>query len=315
MGFGQVVIGPPGSGKTVYCNGMSQFLQSIGRKVSIINLDPSNENIPYEAAVNIQELIDFQTVVDQTDLGPNGGLIFCMEYLEKNIDWLKEKLLPLKDHYIIFDCPGQVELYTHYKIISNILDNIMKWSFRLTVIQVFDSFYCKNPSNFISILLVSLSGMVRIELPHINVLSKMDLIEQNGPLDFNLDFYTDVLDLKYLDSFLDKDPRLKKFSKLNKAIAGVIEDFSLVSFIPLNIMDKKSVANLIASIDKSNGYIYGSLDTNTAILEIQERETQWNFDKYQETQEKYYKSYEDDDVIFENDQDEDYDEFNKYLNR
>lgn len=157
--------------------------------------------------------------------------------------------------------------------------------------------------------------MVRIELPHINVLSKMDLIEQNGPLDFNLDFYTDVLDLKYLDAFLDKDPRLKKYSKLNKAIAGVIEDFSLVSFIPLNIMDKKSVANLIASIDKSNGYIYGSLDTNTAILEIQERETQWNFDKYQETQEKYYKSYEDDDVIFENDQDEDYDEFSKYLNR
>ncbi|CAH2068822.1 unnamed protein product [Thlaspi arvense] len=30
MVFGQVVIGPPGSGKTTYCNGMSQFLQLIG---------------------------------------------------------------------------------------------------------------------------------------------------------------------------------------------------------------------------------------------------------------------------------------------
>jgi hypothetical protein len=29
--YGQVVIGPPGSGKTTYCNGMSQFLQLIGR--------------------------------------------------------------------------------------------------------------------------------------------------------------------------------------------------------------------------------------------------------------------------------------------
>lgn len=31
MVFGQVVIGPPGSGKTTYCNGMSQFLSLMGR--------------------------------------------------------------------------------------------------------------------------------------------------------------------------------------------------------------------------------------------------------------------------------------------
>ncbi|KAL6511588.1 GPN-loop GTPase qqt1 [Orobanche gracilis] len=47
MGFGQVVIGPPGSGKTTYCNGMSQFLQLFGRKVAVINLDPANEALPY----------------------------------------------------------------------------------------------------------------------------------------------------------------------------------------------------------------------------------------------------------------------------
>ena len=28
--FGQVVIGPPGAGKTTYCYGMEQFMQSLG---------------------------------------------------------------------------------------------------------------------------------------------------------------------------------------------------------------------------------------------------------------------------------------------
>ncbi|CAM8880414.1 unnamed protein product [Rhodiola kirilowii] len=31
MVFGQVVIGPPDSGKTTFCNGLSQFLNLIGR--------------------------------------------------------------------------------------------------------------------------------------------------------------------------------------------------------------------------------------------------------------------------------------------
>jgi broad-specificity NMP kinase len=36
MVFGQVVIGPPGSGKTTYCNGMSQFLSLLGRYAASI---------------------------------------------------------------------------------------------------------------------------------------------------------------------------------------------------------------------------------------------------------------------------------------
>jgi hypothetical protein len=33
MPFGQLVIGPPGSGKTTYCNGVAQYLTALGRKV------------------------------------------------------------------------------------------------------------------------------------------------------------------------------------------------------------------------------------------------------------------------------------------
>ncbi|KAL9688014.1 hypothetical protein QQ045_032426 [Rhodiola kirilowii] len=63
MVFGQVVIGPPGSGKTTYYNGMSQFLSLIGRKVAVVNLDPANDSLLYECAINIEDLIKLSDVM------------------------------------------------------------------------------------------------------------------------------------------------------------------------------------------------------------------------------------------------------------
>lgn len=110
MLYGQLVIGPPGSGKTTYCHAMSEFLKGLGRRVAIVNLDPANDVLPYEANVEISHLITVDDVMQSGKLGPNGGLIYCMEFLEKNIDWLLEELRNFKDCYILFDCPGQVLL-------------------------------------------------------------------------------------------------------------------------------------------------------------------------------------------------------------
>ena len=41
--YGQVVAGPPGSGKTTYCTGMQEYLRLLGRNAWVINLDPANE--------------------------------------------------------------------------------------------------------------------------------------------------------------------------------------------------------------------------------------------------------------------------------
>jgi GPN-loop GTPase len=62
MPFGQVVIGPPGSGKTTYCNGMQQFMKLSGRKVAVVNLDPANDALPYEAAIDVSGLVQLEQV-------------------------------------------------------------------------------------------------------------------------------------------------------------------------------------------------------------------------------------------------------------
>ncbi|CAB4382643.1 unnamed protein product [Rhizophagus irregularis] len=287
MPFGQVVIGPPGSGKTTYCNGMHQFLNATGRKVSVVNLDPANDFLPYPCAINISDLITLQDVMEELKLGPNGGMMYCMEFLEKNFDWFEEKLKSLGDNYILFDFPGQVELFTHHNSVKNIIERLQKLNYRLVTIHLVDAHYCTDPTKYISILLISLKTMLQIELPHINVLSKVDLMESYGKLAFNLDFYTEVQDLSYLLQHLDEDPFASKFKELNKALCGLIEDFNLVGFNTLCIEDKNSVLKLVQVIDKANGYVFGGLTegnesimlaamganttTLSDILEVQER--------------------------------------------
>lgn len=41
--FGQIVIGPPGCGKTTYCFAMKEYYEYFKRDTIVINLDPANE--------------------------------------------------------------------------------------------------------------------------------------------------------------------------------------------------------------------------------------------------------------------------------
>ncbi|OWF53989.1 GPN-loop GTPase 2-like [Mizuhopecten yessoensis] len=258
--FGQVVIGPPGSGKTTYCLGMSEFLTSLGREVAVINLDPANEHLPFKCALDIADLVKLEDVMELLKLGPNGGLIYCMEYLEKNIDWLKKELEKIGNKYLLFDLPGQVELYTHHNSVRNIVTQLQKWDYRLVAVHLVDSHYCSDASKFISVLLTSLSTMLQLELPHVNVLSKCDLIQKYGKLSFNLDFYTEVLDLTYLLDQFKNDAQFHKYKKLNTALVDIIEEYSLVSFITLDVQEKESMLRVMKVVDKANGYLFGDLE-------------------------------------------------------
>lgn len=51
--YGQLVIGPPGSGKTTYCHRINEFYKELDRKVAVVNLDPANEQMKYMAQIDI----------------------------------------------------------------------------------------------------------------------------------------------------------------------------------------------------------------------------------------------------------------------
>lgn len=299
MPFAQVVIGPPGSGKTTYCHGMHLFLGALGRKSSIVNLDPANDHVSYPCTLDIRNLVSVNDIMKETGLGPNGAIIYALETLEKNFDWLTEGLEYMKDDYILFDCPGQVELFTHHGSLQKIVSRLEKIEYRLVVVHLVDAHYCTDPSKYISVLMLSLRSMLQMDLPHVNVLSKIDLIGMYGELLFNLDFYTEVQDLSRLLPYLENDSRLSSFASLNAAICDMIESFGLVGFETLCIEDKLSMTKLLSVIDRANGYVFGTSEsTGDSLFSIAVRQG-WNYEgnahDVQErwiTDKKHYDEYE-----------------------
>lgn len=264
MPFGQIVIGPPGSGKSTYCNGCSQFFNAVGRHAQVINMDPANDSLPYPCAVDIRDFITLEEIMTEQQLGPNGGLMYALESLDKSIDLfvLQIKSLVQDEHaYVVFDCPGQVELFTHHSSLFRIFKKLEReLDMRLCVVNLIDCFYITSPSQYVSILLLALRSMLMMDLPHINVFSKIDLLKSYGELPFRLDYYTEVQELDYLKPHIDKEGSSvlgRKYSRLTETISELVSDFNLVSFEVLCVDDKQSMINLQSIVDKANGYIFG----------------------------------------------------------
>jgi len=44
---------------------------------------------------------------------------------------------------------------------------------------------------------------------------------------------------------------------LNAALVSLVEDYSIVSFLPLDINDKKSLLQVRNAVDRAGGWVYG----------------------------------------------------------
>lgn len=245
---GVLALGPAGVGKSTFCNSIITHMQSIGRRAHIVNLDPAAEPSEYEFTIDIRDLISLQDVMEEMDLGPNGALIYCFEFLLNNLDWLDEEIGDYNDEYLIFDCPGQIELYTHIPVLPTIVRHLQTLlNFNLCATYLLEAPFVIDRSKFFSGALSAMSAMILLELPHINILSKIDLIKNE-------------VSKKELKKFLNPDPLLlnasldnesnPKFAKLNKAIANLVDDFGMVQFLPLDCnKDSDSVATILSYID------------------------------------------------------------------
>ena len=167
-------IGTAGSGKSTLTSTYKKWTDLRGLDAITVNLDPGAENLPYKPDVDIRDWISLKEIMDSYNLGPNGAQIACADMVALNSQDIKKSIESFKPDYVLMDTPGQLELFVFRESGKHII-NFMHPS-RTMIAYLLDYALAKNPSGFVSQLMLSLSTNFRLAMPQINILSKSDLL-------------------------------------------------------------------------------------------------------------------------------------------
>ncbi len=222
------VIGTAGSGKSTLSHVFKEWTEIEGIDAILVNLDPGAENLSYTPDVDIRDWISIKEVMNVHKLGPNGAQIACADMLALNIDDVKESISSFKTDYVIVDTPGQLELFVFRESGRFIIETLQPH--RSVIAYLIDHILAKNPSAFVSHLLLSLSTQVRLGIPQLNLLSKADLLtkEECGMV---LEWSKNVESL--LNALMQQEQSL--YSQISENLIELLSGFSLnTSLIPVS---------------------------------------------------------------------------------
>lgn len=235
MGHSLFIFGPAGAGKTTFCTNLNSHSQIINRNFSFINLDPSSiQNNDY--ILDIRDYISTTEIMEYQDLGPNGSLMHAFDLLYENIQEIDF------DNYdfLVFDCPGQIELFMHSTSFKNIV-TFINAMYKSCILYFVDGQSVLDLGKFMGNLLCGYICMSRFELSMFFILSKIDLIGKDTVCEF----------LENLESKVDANKLYKK-----------IFEFAEVDFKMLDYDDEDSINEILDVVDCSVQY-YDDVDVKT----------------------------------------------------
>jgi len=168
------LIGTAGSGKSTLTYNFQKWMGLRGLDAITVNLDPGAENLPYEPDVDVRDWISLKEIMESYGLGPNGAQIACADMLALNTDDIKKSIDSFKTDYVLMDTPGQLELFVFREAGKYIIKFLNPE--RSIVVYLLDPALAKTASGFVSQLLLSISTNFRLGQPHINILTKADML-------------------------------------------------------------------------------------------------------------------------------------------
>lgn len=167
-------IGTAGSGKSTLTHNFQQWMAHRSLDAIAVNLDPGAENLPYEPDVDIRDWISLKEIMKTYKLGPNGAQIACADMIALNTDDIKKSISSFKTDYVLMDTPGQLELFVFREAGKYIVKFLNPQ--RSIIAYMLDPGLAKTASGFVSQLLLSFSTSFRLGQPQVNILSKVDML-------------------------------------------------------------------------------------------------------------------------------------------
>lgn len=134
-------------------------------------------------------------------------------------------------------------------VMRDFVRSLKEIGFSVGAVYCIDCTFLSDPTKYISASLMALSAMNQLEIPHLNVLTKCDLISNKEGLAEMID-----TDPSEMASEIAKSSYSTKFKSLTEAIAKVLTEFNLVQFIPLDLSDEDTIRNVVYQIDQSIQY-------------------------------------------------------------
>ncbi len=237
------VSGTAGSGKSLLSSKLQDYYSKNGAFAAILNLDPGVESMPYACDVDVRDHVDYVSIMQQYELGPNGAMVMANDLIASKIDDIQDQVDQVNPDYLIVDTPGQIELFAYRSSGRFIVNNIS--SDEKTSIFLFDGSLITSPVNFVSIALLATSIRLRLNLPTINVLTKTDLLG---------DKLKDILqwstDLKTLENAVSKETDGDTYSLTTNILRGLNRGGFAQGLIPISNVSGEGFLNLEGALSR-----------------------------------------------------------------
>jgi len=155
----------------------------------IINLDPAVKTVPFARNIDIRDSVNYKEVMKQYNLGPNGGIMTCLNLFATKVDQvigiLEKRASSINS--ILVDTPGQIECFV-WSASGSIITDAIASGFPTVIAYLIDTPRTKAPATFMSNMLYACSILYKTKLPMILVFNKTDAQDADFAKEWMTDF-------------------------------------------------------------------------------------------------------------------------------